>query len=220
MQDILNTEYGGMNEMLYNLAGATDDDRWAKAGDRFTKKKFFNPLASRRDELRGLHVNTHIPQVIGAARRYELSGDMRFHDVADYFWYEVVGARTYVTGGTSNGEGWLAQPRQLAAELKRSVATAECCCAYNMMKLTRQLYSWTADPRYFDYYERSMFNHPARHDSSGDRRDAILSVPDAGRVEDVQLRRINRSGAAPEPASKNIRNSTTASIGTIATAFS
>jgi uncharacterized protein len=159
MQDILNTEYGGMNEVLYNLAGATGDDRWAQVGDRFTKKVFFNPLASRRDELRGLHVNTHIPQVIGAARRYELSGDMRFHDVADYFWYEVVSARSYVTGGTSNGEGWLAQPRQLAAELKQSVSTAECCCAYNMMKLTRQLYSWTGDPRYFDYYERALFNH-------------------------------------------------------------
>jgi hypothetical protein len=159
MQEILKTEYGGMNEVLYNLAGATGDDRWAKAGDRFTKKSFFNPLASRRDELRGLHVNTHIPQVIGAARRYELSSDMRFHDVADYFWYEVTSARSYVTGGTSNGEGWLAQPRQLAAELKRSSATAECCCAYNMMKLTRQLYSWTGDPRYFDYYERTMLNH-------------------------------------------------------------
>ncbi len=159
MQDILNTEYGGMNEVLYNLAGVTGDDRWARVGDRFTKKIFFNPLASRRDELRGLHVNTHIPQVIGSARRYELSGDMRFHDVADYFWYEVVSARSYVTGGTSNGEGWLAQPRQLASELKQSVATAECCCAYNMMKLTRQLYSWTGDPRYFDYYERALFNH-------------------------------------------------------------
>jgi DUF1680 family protein len=159
MQDILNTEYGGMNDVLYNLAAATGDDRWATVGDRFTKKIFFNPLASRRDELRGLHVNTHIPQVIGAARRYELSGDMRFHDVADYFWYEVVSARTYVTGGTSNGEGWLAQPRQLASELKRSVSTAECCCAYNMMKLTRHLYSWTADPRYFDYYERALYNH-------------------------------------------------------------
>jgi hypothetical protein len=159
MQDILNTEYGGMNEVLYNLAGTTGDDRWAKAGDRFTKKVFFNPLASRRDELRGLHVNTHIPQVIGAARRYELSGDMRFHDVADYFWDEVVKARSYVTGGTSNGEGWLAPPRQLAAELKQSVSTAECCCAYNMMKLTRQLYTWTGDPRYFDYYERALFNH-------------------------------------------------------------
>ena len=159
MQDILNTEYGGMNEVLYNLAAMTGEDRWAKAGDRFTKKKFFNPLASRRDELRGLHVNTHIPQAIGGARRYEISGDLRFHDVADYFWWEVTGARAYATGGTSNGEGWLTQPRQLAAELQRSSATAECCCAYNMMKLTRHLYGWTADPRYFDYYERTMINH-------------------------------------------------------------
>ncbi len=158
MQDILDTEYGGMNDVLYKLAAATGDDRWAKAGDRFTKKKFFNPLASRRDELRGLHVNTHIPQVIGAAQRYELSGDYRFHDVADYFWYEVTSARSYVTTGTSNGEGWLAQPRQLSAELKRSAATEECCCSYNMLKLTRHLYQWTADPRYFDYYERSMLN--------------------------------------------------------------
>ena len=94
MQDILNTEYGGMNEVLYNLAAATGDDQWAKAGDRFTKKRFFNPLALRRDELRGLHVNTHIPQVIGAARRYEISSDMRFHDVADFFWYEVTTARS------------------------------------------------------------------------------------------------------------------------------
>jgi DUF1680 family protein len=159
MQQILNVEFGGIAETLYNLSAATNNDQWAKAGDRFTKKRFVNPLASRRDELRGLHVNTHIPQVIAAARRYEISGDMRFHDVADFFWYEVVGARTYVTGGTSNGEGWPGQARELAAELKMNVSTAECCCAYNMMKLTRHLYGWTADPRYFDYYERTLLNH-------------------------------------------------------------
>jgi hypothetical protein len=159
MQDVLNTEYGGMNEVLYNLSSATGDDHWAIVGDRFTKKRFFNPLALRRDELRGLHVNTHIPQVIGAARRYEISRDMRFHDVADYFWYEVTGARCYATGGTSNNEGWLVPPRQLAAELKLATDTAECCCAYNMLKLTRHLYSWTGDPRYFDYYERTLLNH-------------------------------------------------------------
>jgi uncharacterized protein len=158
MQDILTTEYGGMNEVLYNLAAVTGDDRWAKAGDRFTKKRFFNPLALRNDELTGLHVNTHIPQVIGAARRYEISSDMRFHDVADYFWYEVTTARSYATTGTSNGEGWLTQPRMLAAELKRSVATAECCCSYNMLKLARHLYSWKGDSSYFDYYERSLLN--------------------------------------------------------------
>jgi DUF1680 family protein len=159
MQDILNTEYGGMNDILYKLTAATGDDRWAKAGDRFTKKWFFNPLVMRRDMLTGLHVNTHIPQVIGAAKRYEISADMRFHDVADYFWYEVATARSYVTEGTSNGEGWLAQPRMMAAEMKRSVATAECCCSYNMLKLTRHLYGWSGEPGYFDYYERALYNH-------------------------------------------------------------
>ncbi len=159
MQDILNTEYGGMNEVLYNLAAETEEDRYAQVGDRFTKKKFFNPLGLRRDELRGLHVNTHIPQVIGAARRYEISGDERFHDVADFFWYEVTSARAYVTGGTSNGEAWLTEPRRLGHELTLTPDTTECCCAYNMLKLTRHLYRWTADPRYFDYYERTLFNH-------------------------------------------------------------
>ena len=167
MQQILETEYGGMAEVLYNLAAATNDDRWAKAGDRYTKKWFFNMMGMRRDQLhrgnRGypMHVNTHIPQIIGAARRYEISGDMRFHDVADFFWYAVVNDRSYITEGTSNGESWQMEPRRLAAELKevRTTATAECCCAYNMLKLTRHLYGWTAGPRYFDYYERSLFNH-------------------------------------------------------------
>jgi DUF1680 family protein len=159
MQDILNTEYGGMNEVLYNLAAITGENRYALAGDRFTKKKFFNPLGLRRDELRGLHVNTHIPQVIGAARRYEISSDTRFGDVADYFWYEVTSARAYVTGGTSNNEAWLSEPRRLGAELRQGSDTTECCCAYNMLKLTRHLYTRTADPRFFDYYERTLYNH-------------------------------------------------------------
>ena len=159
MQMVLDTEYGGMNEVLYNLAAVTNDDHFAAVGDRFTKKRFFDPLALRRDRLRGLHTNTHIPQVIGAARRYEISGDQRFHDVADYFWDEVITARTYVTGGTSNNEGWLVEPNHLAEELSLGTATNECCCAYNMLKLTRQLYTWTGDPRYFDYYERALYNH-------------------------------------------------------------
>jgi hypothetical protein len=110
MQQILNTEYGGIAETLYNLAAATSNDKWAAAGDRFTKKRFVNPLALRRDQLTGLHVNTHVPQVIAAARRYEISGDVRFHDVADFFYWTVSTGRTYVTGGTSNGEGWQILP--------------------------------------------------------------------------------------------------------------
>ena len=159
MQMALDTEFGGIAETLYNLTALTGDPRYAKTGDRFLKRRFLNPLALRRDELRGLHVNTHIPQVIAAARRYEISDDQRFCDVAEFFWQTVVGTRTYVTGGTSNNEGWLVGPNQLAAELKLGDATNECCCAYNLLKLTRHLYAWTGDVRYFDYYERALFNH-------------------------------------------------------------
>lgn len=99
-----------------------------------------------------------------AIRRHRVSGGNdadapRFHDVAEFFFHEVTTARSYVTGGTSNAEGWLGPPRRLAAELKVSPNTAECCCAYNMMKLTRHLYAWRPEPRYFDYYERLLLNH-------------------------------------------------------------
>jgi uncharacterized protein len=159
MQRMLTIEFGGIAETLYNLAAVTNNDRWGRVGDRFQKKSFINPLALHRDELRGLHVNTHIPQAIAAARRYEITGDYRFHDVAAYFFHEVSTARTYVTGGTSNAEGWLAPPSRLAAEWKLSVNTAECCCAYNMLKLARHLYTWKPESTYFDYYERLLLNH-------------------------------------------------------------
>jgi len=159
MQEILDNEFGGMNDVLYNLAVVTGDDRWAVTGDRFTKIKFFNPLALRKDELCGLHANTHMPEVIGAARRYEISADPRYRYVADFFWETVVESRTYVTGGSGNKEHWETQPNQLGAELQEASQHQECCCAYNMMKLSRHLYMWTAQPRYIDYYERNLFNH-------------------------------------------------------------
>jgi len=159
MQQILTIEFGGIAETLYDLAAATGEARWAAAGDRFQKRSFISPLALRRDELRGLHANTHIPQAVAAARRYEISGDTRFRDVAAFFFDDVSAGRSYVTGGTSNAEGWLAPPGRLAAEVKASANTAECCCAYNMLKLSRHLYAGNPDPRYFDYYERLLLNH-------------------------------------------------------------
>ena len=156
---ILDVEFGGIAETLYHVAAATDNDRWAKIGDRLQKGSFINPPAAHRDQLRGLHANTHIPQAIALARCYELSGDLRFHDAAAYFFHEVATARTYVTGGTSNNELWLAAPRRLPAGWKLSPNTAESCCAYNMLKLARQLYSWKPEPAFLDYYEHLLLNH-------------------------------------------------------------
>jgi uncharacterized protein len=159
MQEILNTEYGGMNDVLYNLAAVTGDDRWARTGDRFTKKVFFTPLALRHDALKGQHMNTHVPQVIGAARRYELSSDYRFSDVSRFFFETVSESRTYATGGSSNNEHWLTDPNHLALEMQVSPNHQECCCSYNMMKLARHLYAWSGDSRLIDYYERNLLNH-------------------------------------------------------------
>ena len=157
MQRILGTEYGGMGETLANLYAVTGKPYYIHVAERFDKKWFFDPLAEHRDELKGLHVNTHIPQVIAAARLYEVTGDRRYRDIAEYFWEEVVSERSYCTGGTSNHESWNTDPGVLAHELSSN--TTEDCCAYNMMKLTRHRFGWNPDARLMDYYERLVFNH-------------------------------------------------------------
>ena len=155
LQRVLRVEYGGMTEVLFNLYAVTGKEKYVALAHRFGKKVFFDPLAERQDHLAGLHANTHIPQVIGAARGYELTGDDRYHTIASYFYQEVVDQHTYATGGTSNGEGWQAAGK-LANQL--GPAAEECCCSYNMMKLGRHIYGWTVDPRVMDYYERQLFN--------------------------------------------------------------
>jgi uncharacterized protein len=157
MQRVLLVEYGGMGEVLSNLYGVTGNREYLELARRFDKKWFFDPLAAHRDELKGLHVNTHVPQVIAAARLYELTGDKRYWNIASYFWDEVTSERSYCTGGTSNFELWRSDPGVLSTQL--SPQTAEDCCAYNMMKLTRHLFSWSPQPQYMDYYERVLFNH-------------------------------------------------------------
>src|SRR5438045_3361850 len=131
-------EHGGMNESLFNLYAITGKEQYLALARRFEHKKFFDPLAERKDELKGLHANTNIPKVIGAARGYEITGDQRYHDIAEYFWREVTSQRTYCTGGTSNGEGWQTDPGKFANQLGE--AAEECCCGYNMMKLTRHIF--------------------------------------------------------------------------------
>jgi DUF1680 family protein len=157
MQRVLLVEYGGMGEVLANLYGVTGKHEYLGLAQRFDKKGFFDPLAAHRDELKGLHVNTHVPQVIAAARLYELTGDKRYWNVADYFWNEVTRERSFCTGGTSNFELWRSDPGVLSTQL--SSETAEDCCVYNMMKLTRHRFAWSPKAQYMDYYERVLFNH-------------------------------------------------------------
>jgi len=169
MARVLEREYGGMNAALYDLAEISGDGSLQEVAHRFDHERIFGPLAAGRDELKGLHVNTTIPKIIGAARRYEQTGERRYRDVAEFFWREVVSRRAYCTGGTSNGEGWNADPGVIAGEL--SAYTQECCVTYNMLKLTRHVAAWTGETACADYAERALWNGilGTQHPSDGSK---------------------------------------------------
>ncbi|NKF24203.1 glycoside hydrolase family 127 protein [Solimonas marina] len=154
-KQILDVEFGGINESYFTLYGLIGDARYEQMARRFDHHAVFDPLAAHRDALAGLHANTNIPKIVGAARGYELTGEARYHDIAAFFWKTVTGHHAYCTGGTSNYERW-AGPDQFAGQL--SGHTQECCCSYNMLKLTRHLYGWRPDAALIDYYERVLFN--------------------------------------------------------------
>jgi len=155
-QKMLECEFGGMNEVMADTYGITGDEKYLKLAERFNHKAVFDPLAEGKDELAGLHGNTQIPKVIGAAREYELTQEERMHQVATFFWERVTQHRSYVHGGNTDKE-YFGKLGHLHERLGK--ATTETCNTYNMLKLTQHLMSWKPKVEYADYYERALYNH-------------------------------------------------------------
>ena len=156
MQRMLENEHGGMNEGLANLYGLTGKKEYLALAERFNHHAVLDPLTRREDTLDGLHANTQIPKVIGAAREYELTGDPKMGVAASFFWNTVTKDRSYVIGGNSDGEHF--SPKAHLSEYL-SPTTTETCNTYNMLKLTHHLFTWDPRAEYADYYERALFNH-------------------------------------------------------------
>jgi DUF1680 family protein len=160
VQEILRAEHGGINETYAELHARTGNNRWLKISERLRHRAILDPLAEGRDELNGKHANTQIPKLIGLARLYEIAPTPQHrHDCAGaamFFWDTVTRDHSYVIGGNSNYEHF-GEPRKLAGRLGQQ--TCEACNTYNMLKLSRHLYGWTGDARYFDFYERAHLNH-------------------------------------------------------------
>jgi uncharacterized protein len=157
MQRTLQTEFGGMNEVLANLSAVTKTPRYLEVAKRFDHHAVMDPAVHGRDTLTGLHANTQVPKFVGAAREFELTGEPVYRDAALFFWRQVALHRSYVTGGNSISEHFRTPPDVLASEL--TDLTQETCNTYNMLKLTSHLFSWQAEPQYADYYERAFLNH-------------------------------------------------------------
>ncbi|MBE0675486.1 MAG: glycoside hydrolase family 127 protein [Bacteroidales bacterium] len=150
------TEQGGMNDLFWNLYAVTGDTVCRELALSFYQKSYFDPMMAREDRLAGQHSNSLIPNVVGIAREYELTGDVTRKDMAEWFWSQVVDSRSYITGGTSNGEHWNTAPWHMDGEL--GAGAHESCCTYNMIKLSEQLWNWSGDVRYHEYMERALVN--------------------------------------------------------------
>jgi DUF1680 family protein len=156
MQKMLFCEYGGMTETLVNTYALTGNKKYLDLSYRFYDKRILDSLAAGDDVLPGKHSNTQIPKVIGSARRYELTNDKKDEDIAQYFWTTVTKYHSYATGGNSNYE-YLGPPGKLNDLLTDN--TTETCNTYNMLKLTRHLFTVNPSAGLMDFYEKALYNH-------------------------------------------------------------
>jgi len=182
---MLNTEHGGMNEVLADLSVDTGDVRWLALSRRFEHHAFTDALARHQDNLAGKHVNCQIPKLIGSAARYEYTGDATDLVTASFFWDRVAQHHSYATGGQGLDE-YFGFPDQLSRRVDGRAC--ESCCVYNMLKLTRRLFSVRPDVFYADVHERMLFNHAlASFDPDGVRMSYMVPV---GRVEQQEYQRM------------------------------
>jgi DUF1680 family protein len=153
---MLNTEPGGMTEVFADLYTDTGDERWLDLSDRFEHIAFIRPLQRQQDQLAGKHGNTAVPKVLGSAARYAVAGRPEDLMAAGFFWGRVVDHHSFSTGGHGKDE-FFGLPDRIANRVDGR--TAESCNIYNMLKLTRLLFSLRPDADYADFQERALFNH-------------------------------------------------------------
>ena len=169
LQRMLGTEFGGMNEVLAELYADTADPRWLALADKFRQKAMIDPLSADKDVISHTHGNTQVPKLYGVLMRYVYTGNAADEEAAKFFWDRVVYHYSFATGGHGKNE-YFGEPDKLNAMVDGR--TAETCNVYNMLKMTRTLFSVEPDIRYADFHERALFNHIL---ASQDPRDGTVT---------------------------------------------
>ncbi len=153
---VLSIEFGGMNDVLYELYKITGNPAHLAAAKQFDDDSLYTRLsAGGRNALNGMHANTTIPKFGGTANRYLTTGDETYLTYAENFFNMVLDRHTYITGNNSE---WEAFGNDYVLHAERTNCNCETCNAYNMLKLAQKLYCATGDSRYADYYERTFIN--------------------------------------------------------------
>ena len=157
MERVLDTEHGGMNEVLADAYAITGDKKYLDVAKRFSHRRLLNPLSQRQDCLDNMHANTQVPKVIGFERIAELSGDEAYHAAGIYFWDIVTGERSLAFGGNSRREHF--PSKEACKDFVNDIDGPESCNTNNMLKLSEELHRRNPEARFADYYELATFNH-------------------------------------------------------------
>lgn len=165
VQDILNTEHGGINEMFADAYQMTGDERYLTAAYRYTHRMMVDNMQTVNTSfLSNRHANTQVPKYIGFARLAQQTGDSQLSIIpsqlqrsARNFWTDVVDNRTVALGGNSVNEHFV-QPSNSHHHITMTDGP-ESCNTNNMLKLTESLFADEPHGKYGDYYEMAMFNH-------------------------------------------------------------
>jgi len=153
---MLRNEFGGINESFYNLYAITGKAEYKWLAAFFYHNETLDPLKEGKDILESRHANTYIPKLLGLTREYELENTGAGDSMAIFFWNTVIEHHSFCTGSNSDKEHFF-KPDHQAEHL--SGFSGESCNVYNMLKLTRHLFTHTANIKYADYYEQALFNH-------------------------------------------------------------
>lgn len=124
--DILDVETGGMLEVWADLLHLTRQDKYRTLLDRYNRNRLFEPLLVGRDPLTNMHANTTIPEVLGCARAYEVTGEPRWMAIVKAYWQCAVTDRgTLATGGQTAGEVWMPKQKMKARLGDKTRSTAQ-----------------------------------------------------------------------------------------------
>jgi len=157
VQSMLNTEHGGMDEVLADAYSLSGNHKYLVLAEKFCHKQVLDPLKHHEDKLTGLHANTQIPKVIGFERIAELTNDTSYSSAANFFWRTVVNNRTISLGGNSVKEHF--NPSDDFSSMIESEQGPETCNSNNMLKLSKMLFVDEGKQEYIDFYERLLYNH-------------------------------------------------------------
>jgi len=157
MQQMLNMEHGGMDEVFADAYQITGEEKYLATARRYAHRQVLDPLSRGIDNLDNKHANTQIPKFIGFERIAELSRDEKYGKAGSFFWETVTANRSLAFGGNSRREHFPA--KDAGTDYITDVDGPESCNSYNMLKLTEDLFRVSPAAKYADYYERTLFNH-------------------------------------------------------------